>query len=297
MYDNMPSLLLEKLKKQYNQETINQIIKGYTKERFTTIRVNELKISCKEVLQILEKNNYLYQPINWYNKAFIIFNKNKYDLQELEIYQDGSIYLQSLSSMLPVLILKANNNDHILDMAAAPGSKTTQIAIETKNKARITACEKNKIRAQRLEYNLKKQGVTCTTILKEDATKLDNLFTFDKILLDAPCSGSGTINLKNKVTFTQKWFDKIKKTQLELLRKALTILKPNQTMIYSTCSILQEENEDIINQIKKEFNIEILPINLDIDNATFLPTSIPNTICLCPNEYFEGFFIAKIKKL
>ena len=200
--------------------------------------------------------------------------------------------------MLPVLFLNPKENDHILDMAASPGSKTTQIGAMLNNKGCITACERNKIRLDRLKYNLEKQGVTCCTTILIDARDLDDFFSFDKILLDAPCSGSGTLsnNLKENQFFNENLIEKSKKTQLALLRKALKLLKPNQEMIYSTCSILKEENEFILETIKKEFDISIIPISLNDEHICLLPTKIEGVICVCPNEYYEGFFIAKIRK-
>lgn len=294
----LPTLLQKKLETQYGKELTNKIINGYKTNRVTSFRINTLKTTKEEVFKILEKNNFILEEISWYPNAYIVLNKNEEDIKKLDIYNNGFIYLQSLSSMIPVLVLNPENNDHILDMAAAPGSKTTQIAMQTNNKARITACERNKIRAERLKYNLIKQGVTCTTVLVTDARDLDDLFSFDKILLDAPCSGSGTITLNSSFDmFTNERIDKITKTQLNLLRKALKILKKGQTMVYSTCSILEEENEAIIQTIMKEYNIELLPIMINIDEANILPTKIDNTLCICPNKYFEGFFVASIKKI
>ena len=100
--------------------------------------------------------------------------------------------------MLPPIILEPKEGENILDMAAAPGGKTTQMAALTNNKAFITAVEKNKIRAERLKYNLQKQGVGCVNVMLEDARKLSDFFSFDKILLDAPCSGSGTMSIFDK---------------------------------------------------------------------------------------------------
>ena len=133
--------------------------------------------------------------------------------------------------------------------------------------------------------------------MREDAKRLDDFFSFDKILLDAPCSGSGTLNLFNQKdinSFSQELVKNSAKLQYELLKKALKILKPNHEMIYSTCSILPIENEDNVNKILKQYNCKIIPIQMD--NLPLLPSKIEGTILVCPNEYYEGFFIAKIKK-
>ncbi len=181
-------------------------------------------------------------------------------------------------------------------MAAAPGGKTTQMSAISKNEAMITACEKNKIRAERLKYNLEKQGVKRVNVMTEDARKLSKYFSFDKILLDAPCSGSGTENIYSD-DFTEELIKRMAKVQEELLKKALKILKPGQEMVYSTCSILKEENEDILNKILPSSNAEIVPIKENLFNKIeLLPTMIDGVICIAPSKLYEGFFIAKIKK-
>ena len=205
--------------------------------------------------------------------------------------------MQSLSSMLPPIIMEPKEYEDILDMAAAPGGKTTEIAALTNNNSKITAVEFNKIRAEKLRYNIEKQGCTKVFVLEADSKKLDDFFKFDNILLDAPCSGSGTLDLNNDRTFkyfTEKLIKKSSETQFELLKKALMILKPGKTMIYSTCSIVSIENEDVVSKVMKQFNCEIVPIN--VEGIELLPTKIEGTMVVCPNELYEGFYIAKIKK-
>ena len=226
-------------------------------------------------------------------------NVNENDIKKLDIYKTGKIYLQSLSSMLPPLLLKPNKGEDILDMAAAPGGKTTQIATLTQNGANITACEKNKIRYERLKYNIEKQGTNVYCIL-QDARNLSDFFSFDKILLDAPCSGSGTLKISEDIekNFTTKLIEQSVKLQTALLRKAINILKKGNEMIYSTCSILSAENEEIIEKLLKEKKIEIVPIEEEwINGLPLLPSKIKGTIVVCPDEFYEGFFVAKIKKI
>ena len=181
--------LTNELIKQYGEETYNKIIEGYNQKRFTTLRVNTLKSKVSYICSALSENNIEYEKVSWNNEALIIKNANEIDIKELEIYKNGEIYLQSLSSMMPAIILEPKENEDILDMTAAPGGKTTQIAALTNKKANITACEMNSVRADRLKYNVKKQGATSVTVLKEDSRRLNDYFSFDKILLDAPCSG------------------------------------------------------------------------------------------------------------
>ena len=294
--DENYNFLIQKLKKQYLEEDVNRIINGYKQNRKVTFRINTLKANNEEVLEEFKNNNIEIETVEYIENAYIVNTQEKV-IQSMECYKQGKIYLQSLSSMLPPIYLEPKENENILDMAAAPGSKTTQIAAITNNRAYITACEINKARVERLKYNLEKQGVTSVVVMNIDARNLDDMFSFDKILLDAPCSGSGTFLLNEEKTnqkFNESLLEKIAKTQTALIKKAIKILKPGQEMIYSTCSIFEEENEEILNKILKKGEVEIVPINLKKEIPT-LPSKISGTICVCPNELFEGFFVAKLR--
>ena len=196
--------LEEKLEKQYGTKITKEIIEGYQTKRKTTLRINTIKSNIEEIKKELEKEKIEYETIKWSKEALIIKNADEKTIQEMEIYKNGKIYLQSLSSMLPPIILEPKEGTDILDMAAAPGGKTTQIAALTNNKAHITACEKNKIRAERLKYNVDKQGATCVFIMPKDSRFIDDFFSFDQILLDAPCSGSGPLAYND--AYIEKYF-------------------------------------------------------------------------------------------
>lgn len=296
---NIPEFLTIMLKKQYGEDITKNIIKGYGVDRKTTLRVNNLKSNINEIKERLLKEKIQYNEISW-SKDAIVINEND-QISKLDIYEDGKVYLQSLSSMLPPIILNPKEKENILDMAAAPGSKTTQIASITNNNSYITACEINNIRAERLKYNIEKQGVNCAFVMVKDARKLDDFFSFDKILLDAPCSGSGTISLKNEnlqKVFTEKLIHKSAEVQLALLKKAIKLLKPGGEMVYSTCSVLSIENEEIVEKALKGTKAKIVPIENDelVKELPLLPVKIEGTLCVAPNELYEGFFIAKIRK-
>lgn len=301
MNNKLSEFLTNELIKQYGEETYNKIIEGYNQKRFTTLRVNTLKSKVSYICSALSENNIEYEKVSWNNEALIIKNANEIDIKELEIYKNGEIYLQSLSSMMPAIILEPKENEDILDMTAAPGGKTTQIAALTNNKANITACEMNTVRADRLKYNVEKQGATSVTVLKEDSRRLNDYFSFDKILLDAPCSGSGTILLNNERTyknFSENLVKKTIKSQKDLLKKAIKILKPGHELVYSTCSILKQENENIIKEIIEKGQAEVMPINEEkLKDIPKLKSNIDGALTVCPNEYYEGFFVAKLRKL
>lgn len=292
--------LEEKLEKQYGTKITKEIIEGYQTKRKTTLRINTIKSNIEEIKNELEKEKIEYETVKWSKEVLIIKNADEKTIQEMEIYKNGKIYLQSLSSMLPPIILEPKEGTDILDMAAAPGGKTTQIAALTNNKAHITACEKNKIRAERLKYNVDKQGATCVFIMPKDSRFIDDFFSFDQILLDAPCSGSGTLDYNDanvEKYFTEQLIERSSKTQKTLLSKAIKLLKPGHEMVYSTCSILDSENEDVVASVIKNGNIEIVPINLEgMEELPILPTKILGTLCVKPTELYEGFYVAKIRK-
>ena len=296
---DIPEFLKDMIKKQYGEDVAQEIFDGYIKKRNSSFRINTLKANKEEITKILDENNIKYSDVSFYDGAILLLNDDEDKIKKMDIYADGKIYFQSLSSMLPAVILNPCEGDNILDMAAAPGGKTTQMLAMSKGKAYITACEKNKIRADRMKFNIAKQGAESINVLVEDARKLDDYFSFDKILLDAPCSGSGTINLCDKeCNITEELINRSAKTQYDLLKKAMKILKKGSSLVYSTCSILSKENEENVLKILKEYNAKIVPINENITkDIPLLHSQIEGTVCVKPSKLYEGFFVAMIQKM
>lgn len=299
MEENLPVFLRERLLKEYKKDIVEKIILGYMQKRKVTLRVNTIKMKEDELENFLINSKINYSKVSFYSSAYILENIREEEIRNWEFYKEGKIYLQSLSSMLPPLVLEPKAKENILDMAAAPGGKTTQISALSENTALITACEKNKIRYERLEYNVNKQGAKGINLMRIDARNLSDFFSFDKILLDAPCSGSGILNLENEnieKNFTEELIERSVKLQETLLKKAIKILKVGGELIYSTCSILKEENEDLLERILNK-NLELIPIANNIfENVPKLPVKLEGTLCVMPNELYEGFFVAKIRK-
>ena len=300
MSELLPVYLNQMLQQQYGEEKTAEIIAGMQKNRRTTLRVNRLKSTPEQIAQALTDAGIAFERAPFSEDAFVLLEAREKDIWELPMYENGEVYLQSLSSMIPPMFLGAKPGENVLDMAAAPGGKTTQIAALTGNQAMITACEMNKIRADRLKYNVQRQGATRVTVMNIDSRNMDDLFSFDRILLDAPCSGSGTVQLGNprsKGQFTKEFLGRTTKQQEALLGKALRLLRPGCEMIYSTCSVLAQENEDIVKRVLKKANAEVVPLDLGaFESVPQLPVSIPGTLCVCPDELHEGFFVAKIRR-
>lgn len=300
MSELLPAFLMQALQKQYGAEITAEIVSGMQAKRHTTLRVNTLKSNAETVAQALTQVGIAFEKVSFSADAFLLEAGKEKEIWALPMYENGEVYLQSLSSMLPPLALDPKPGTDILDMAAAPGGKTTQMAALTGNKANITACEINQIRAEKMRYNLDKQGCGRVNVMVRDASKMEDFFRFDQILLDAPCSGSGTILLSNPQTykaFSEKLVRNSARIQLNLLKKALTILKPGQTMVYSTCSILKMENEDIVLNALRGAKAHVEPIEMPgLEELPLLPCAISGALLVRPDEKYEGFFLCKIRK-
>jgi tRNA and rRNA cytosine-C5-methylases len=301
---DLPEWLENELKSQYNEEQFNKIINGYNSNRKTTFRVNTIKSNKEEIIEELEANKIEYEIINNeivknVQSPTIFLLENDIEIRKTKIYEEGKIYIQNLSSMIPPLFLNPKEQEDILDMAAAPGGKTTQIAAMSDNKANITACERNTIRLDKMMYNINKQGVNVYCINK-NSLELDDFLKFDKILLDAPCTGTGTINYKTnfKKYLTKSLLEKTIKTQEKLLNKAIKLLKKDGELIYSTCSILKKENDEMIQKIlSQNSNIHLEKIDIiEKENINIVKGINDKTITILPDENFEGFYIAKLVK-
>lgn len=312
IYHQLPKKFIENMYKIFPTQTVEDIVLGMQSKRPTTFRTNTLKISTPDLLKKLDGLEIKYEQIDWAPDAFILLSDKK-KLIESDPYTNGQIYVQSLSSLLPVLILNPQQNEIVLDQTAAPGSKTTQIACLMQNTGQIFANDRHLIRLEKLKYNLKKQGVENTVITnlqgQEIGAKHPNFF--DKTLLDAPCSLEGTFQIDNPKSY-QNWsgslIEALSQRQKDLLFSAYKATKVGGTIVYSTCTLEVAENEEVINWlIKKTGNqVSIEKIELPIPeslpgftngaNQTFHP-SLKNTLRILPSEKFEGFYLAKLKKI
>ena len=268
-----------------------------------SIRVNTLKTSVEE----FKKNTALkLKKIPWTNFGFYIEEEVK-GLGNYPDHQLGYFYMQESASMIPPLVLDPKD-EVILDMCAAPGSKTTELAQLMNNKGLIIANDRTINRLKSLSINLQRCGVSNTVVsLMEGRFFKDQ--QFDKILVDAPCSGTGTI--RKSLRTLQEWnlntVKRIAGTQRQLIRIAFENLKQDGTLVYSTCSLEPEENEAIINYLLETFeNAKIQKINLDLKSSEPIleykdqkfSSELKNCLRLWPQDNdTDGFFVTKIKKI
>jgi len=280
-----------------------------------SIRCNTIKISPEKLKTKLEKNGWkISQPFKEYPEIMIITNNLlPGELGKSQEHLLGYYYVQEISSMMPMLALKPNSDDSFFDCCASPGSKTSQAAAMMNNKGILIANDNNMNRIRILSSNLEKLGISNTIITRNHSANLSKNFKkqgieFDKILVDAPCSGEGTLRSSPKtfIMWNPKMTLRFSRTQKLLASKALEILKIGGEMIYSTCTHAPEENEEVVQYLLDNFNIKLLPINLPIktrpgilkwQDKTF-DKQIKNCARIYPQDNnTEGFFICKIKKL
>ena len=289
---------LRQLELQYGTQMALELAAEMAAPRPVTLRVNTRRMDPAQFAGRLRSEGIRYEQPAFSGAAFILPSVREDAVRALPEYEQGVIYLQSLSSMLPPLVLAPQPGEDILDMCAAPGGKTAQIDALTGGKANLTACEKSAVRCDRLRFNLNRQGVGRVSIMQRDARTLEPFFRFDRILLDAPCSGSGTLGGENDrqwQAFSMRLVQNSARLQRELLKKAVSLLKPGHCMVYSTCSILREENEDTVAAVLRD--AQIMPIHLEgIEEIPALPVSLPGTLCVRPGSLYEGFFMALLRK-
>ena len=302
----LPKLFIEKLYENYTPLTVDNILAGMSGDRNTTLRVNNIKSDIQKVMNELKEKGIKFDRVQWYKDALVMKNVKEKQIQDLEMYEDGEIYLQSLSSMVPPLVLNPKPNEKVLDLTAAPGSKTTQIATMMQNKGYILANELDSLRCERLKYNVEKQGATIIEVNNGRGEIIGKIYEgyFDKVLLDAPCSGEGRF-LANDAKTYRSWSERtvkeLAKLQKKLFRSAYQSLKTGGELVYSTCTLNREENEEILEWAISELEgLRLKNINLEIKNAVkgiSENKEIEKSIKILPSKDTEGFFVAHFKKL
>lgn len=302
---------LETLYNIYSPVTVDSILKSFIEGRKTTLRVNKLKTTVNDVQRQLRSNGIGFSNSSFLKEAFILNKARESQITKLNCYNEGSIYIQNLSSMIPPMFLDLEKGQTILDMCAAPGGKTTEIASIIDNQGEITANEINIIRRERLKYNVQKQGASCIEVIGMDGKVLGDTFQekFDRVLLDAPCSGEGTIELKRRESYkgwSTKFIRENSKLQRKLLESGIKALKKGGILIYSTCTISPEENEEVVDYALNKYpNLRVMNLSLNIKNSIQglnvykdkkYNDNLKKALRVIPNEEMEGFFVCKLKK-
>ncbi len=293
---SMPEWIVKKLIEEKGLETAENICKNSNIKPKLSIRVNKLKNTKEKLIEELENKNLLLQQSNL--KDFIIIDKLK-NIEKMSEFKDGKFSVQDESAGLASIILSPKEGDYILDACSAPGGKTTYIAELMNNKGKILAWDLYEHRVKLINDNTNRLGINIIKSEVKDATKFDkNLIgIFDKILLDVPCMGLGVIKRKPDIKWQKKLKDLkvISELQYEILQTCSQYLKEGGILVYSTCSILKDENEDIIEKfLQNNPNFEIAVYNKDEQYEKFLKEN--KYIKIETTNQNDGFFICKMQR-
>lgn len=311
-YYNYNEYMMEKLIGTFNIAEILDVLEANEVQRPVTIRTNSLKTRRRDLAQALINRGVNLDPVGKWSKVGLVIYSSQVPLGATPEYLAGHYILQGASSLLPVMALAPQENEKVLDMAAAPGGKTTHIAALMRNSGLLYANDANKKRCKAVVGNLHRLGITNTVVCSHDGRKIHTVMKgFDRVLLDAPCSGTGVI-AKDPSVKTGKDHKDIQlcsHMQKELILSAIDALDANSKtggyLVYSTCSILPEENESVVDYALKKRQVKLVDTGLDFGVEGFTKfrdfryhPSLNLTKRYYPHTHnMDGFFVAKFKKL
>lgn len=281
----------------FGKDEILKILKMRPHNLKKTARVNLMNLKRIELIKRLRNYGIIANPIKDINAGIEIIKGGKKIGSCLD-YLKGNIMPQGFGSILSVVALDPRPGDYILDMAASPGGKSCFIGEKMQGKGLLISNEINNSRILALENNLSRHNINNVIIMRSDASKI-KLNNFDRILLDAPCTGEGLIisDPKRKISKSIQNNFIMQKLQVQLLKHAIKMLKEGGICVYSTCSLTPYENEYVLKEIENQ--VEILEIKIPGENGFNINNeNLMKTKRLLPSKFnCDGFFIAKMRKL
>ncbi|AOE49159.1 16S rRNA (cytosine(1407)-C(5))-methyltransferase RsmF [Kangiella sediminilitoris] len=290
-----------------DREQLDNLLVSCQKPLRKSIRANRLKITPQHLRQLLESQGYRFNPIPWCEEGvWLEDSAQTNDLGNWVPHLQGQFYIQEASSMLPVVALlhelELDKPISVLDMAAAPGSKTTQLAAALGNKGLIVANELSSSRLKGLHYNIQRCGVSNTCLTHTDGRTfgVQTPQFFDAILLDAPCGGEGTVR-KDEQALADWNINNVRSMatlQKELIVSAFKALKPGGRLVYSTCTLSKEENQEVCQHLLREYPESASPYSLkNLFEQAGAALTKEGYLQVYPNIFdSEGFFVACFEK-
>jgi NOL1/NOP2/sun family putative RNA methylase len=308
----LPSRFTERLRQIVPSGAFNNVLASFARPQGAGFRVNTLKADTASVVAELESLGLSLHQVPWKEDAFGVSPEQRAELLASAAFREQRIYVQNLSSMIPPLVLVPEPGERVLDLCAAPGSKTLQIACAMQNKGEIAAVELARGRFFKMRSILAAQGATSVrTFLKNGEHVWRNRPEyFDRVLLDAPCSTEGRFTSLDPETFAYWSPAKIKemaRKQQRLIYSAVQCLRPGGVLVYSTCTFAPEENELVLDRLLHQFEdaLELEPMGLVLENVQpplaawqgeTLAADLSHAGRILPTETMEGFFVCKIQK-
>nr|XP_021181238.2 uncharacterized protein LOC110369925 [Helicoverpa armigera] len=310
-YYSYNEFLMEVLMQIFPVQELVEFLEASEVARPVTIRTNSLKTRRRDLAQALINRGVNLDPVGKWSKVGLVVYSSTVPIGATPEYLAGHYILQGASSYLPVMALAPQENERILDMCAAPGGKASHIAAIMKNTGTLFANDANKERTKAIVGNFHRLGVVNAVICNHDGREFPDVMKgFDRVLLDAPCTGTGVIakDPSVKTTKDQKDIQRCFNIQRQLLLAAIDCCSAKSSsggyIVYSTCSILPEENEWVVNYALKRRNVKLVPTGLDFGTEGFVKyrhhrfhPSLKLTRRFYPHTHnMDGFYVAKFKK-
>eukprot|EP00742_Colponemidia_sp_Colp-10_P017254 GILJ01019829.1.p1 GENE.GILJ01019829.1~~GILJ01019829.1.p1 ORF type:complete len:523 (-),score=102.74 GILJ01019829.1:51-1412(-) len=300
--------LMDTIMEMFPPQEAYEFMEAMEKPRPTTIRTNTIKCKRRDLVQILTKRGVNVEPLEKWSKVGLqIFDSNVPIAGTVE-YLAGHYMLQSAVSFLPVMALAPQENERVLDMAAAPGGKTTYIAQLMKNTGVLFANDVSEPRIKSLNANVQRLGVTNCIVTNYDGVGYDKIMkNFDRILIDAPCTGSGIISRDKTIKTSKSLADVQRASQLQrrMLLSAIDCTKNGGYVVYSTCSFLVEENEAVVDYALRRRHVEVVEMGLPFGRPGFtkfrslrLNAQVAHSRRFFPHVHnMDGFYVCKLRKI
>ncbi|MEW8955292.1 16S rRNA (cytosine(967)-C(5))-methyltransferase RsmB [Clostridium sp.] len=293
-----PRWMVNLFTKQYGEYIAKSILKGLNETPYMTVRVNELKGTFDDAFEALEEKGYEVEEGYICPEAIII--KRGKGIEENQAFKEGLITVQDESAMLVAPLMEVKEDEIAMDLCSAPGGKATHMAELMNNKGTVIAQDIHEHKLKLIDENVTRLNLTNIKTVLGDSTKLNTDFINygDKVLIDVPCSGLGIIRKKPEIKWTKNPRDlrEVVKVQRDIMDNAAQYVKSGGILLYSTCTLNKEENENNIDWFlnkHKDFKIEKIYLG-DAENIIY---SDAGYITVLPNKYMDGFFIAKLRKI
>ena len=294
-YYSHPSWMVKRYLERFGREDTEKLLNANNEKPYLTLRVNAIKTNPQEFKSLLEKVNLKYLPGKFLNEFIQL--QNLTNITAWDYYQQGYFNIQDESAGLAVKLLDVEPGMNVLDMCAAPGGKTAYLGSIMNNTGNITALDRYEARLKLVVKNNERLGLTCVKTIESDALDFEAEL-FDRVLVDVPCSGTGTLSKKPDIKWKKDIFDlrKMSVIQLKLINKAATLVKVGGVLVYSTCSIEPEENFEIVEKFllshpNFKFESAIGKISDDVVDKNGCIQTLPHV------HQMDGAFAAKLIRI
>lgn len=292
-----PQALVDLLIQDLGKEKTKIMLEADNTAPNTVIQVNTLRTTTEALCAELEWAGVKAEPHSWMSDCLVLSGTG--DLEKLRAFQDGLFYVQDAAAKLTVMCAQVpkSSSTHVLDCCAAPGGKSLAAAIAMGNAGKIRSCDVHKHKLPLIEKGAQRLGLSCITVREQDATQPHPAWEnkMDVVLCDVPCSGYGIIRKKPDIRYKDPMeMELLPQLQLQILQQQANYVKPGGILIYSTCTVLRRENEEVVQEFLEQhpdFELEKLPL------PSGLPENESGMLTLVPGEYdTDGFFISRLRR-